>query len=146
VDLKKLSRGEQLIGLFGVLLFIDSLFPWFQVCIDIINRCASDNGWGTFLSLLGILIALLMVVQVVLAKLANVAMPQLGTLTWGQVHLIGGIASFALILLQVLVGDHGVSRTFWIFLGVLLAAGVAYGGWQRSQEPEVTTTPTPPAV
>jgi hypothetical protein len=149
VDLKKLSRGEQLIGLFGLLLFVDSLLPWFQVCIDLINRCAGDNGWGTFLSLLGVLVALLMVVQIVLARLANVAMPRLGSLTWGQVHLMGGAAAFVLVLLQLVVGDQGVPRTVWLYLGVLLAAGVAYRGWHRSQEPEVTATtpgPTPPRV
>ncbi|HEX9343949.1 MAG TPA: hypothetical protein VF995_10085 [Actinomycetota bacterium] len=142
MEIGKLSPAERIIALFGVLLLIDSFIPWFRICISFltISRCGSHNAWDKGLSLIAVLLAVLMVAQIAATRFASVKLPNLGSLTWGQVHLIAGVAVLVLVLLQFIVGDSGVHRYFGIYLGILFSLGLAYGALQRSREPEPLAT------
>ena len=139
MDLSKLSQGEKAIAGSAVVLLIASFLPWFKLDLGIAEP--SRNGWGNVLSMLGILVGLVMLLQIVLAKFTTTKLPT-PPVPWGRVHLILGVAAFALILLQAVVGDSvlgvDLDRAFGLFIGVLAAAGLAYGGFVRSKEPEVT--------
>ena len=143
MDLNKLSPAERIIGASGVALLIFSFFPWFG------KGGGSHNAWDNILSTLAVLLGLIMVAQVVVSRLTTARLPNLGNVTWGQVHLIAGIVAFAFVLLQLIVGDKvnfivgsiKLDRKIGIFLGLLAAAGLAVGGFLRSQEPETADRP-----
>jgi hypothetical protein len=135
VDLNRLTLGARIIGIAGLLLFIDSFLPWFRTCVSLFGStaCGGESGWGTPLSLLGILIGLAMVVFIVAEATGN-APSSPGTLSWGQVLLGAGGLTFAFVLLQIIIGDHGLGRSYGAYIGLVLSAALAYGGYLRSRE------------
>jgi hypothetical protein len=140
MDLTKLSPAEKIIAGSGVALLLFSFFPWFGL------GGGSHNAWDNFLSAIAVLLGIVMVAQVALTKFTTAKLPN-PPVPWGQVHLILGVATLVLVLLQLIIGDKveafGLSATldrkFGIFLGFLAAAGLAYGGFMRSKEPESAT-------
>jgi len=137
----KLSPGERVIGGAGILLFVDSFLPWFRFCVGalVFRACAHHSAWANPLSALGVLIAIAMVVQIAVRHYSSARMGEAGNMTWGQVHLFAGFAVFALVILQFLAGDSPMHRVFGVFVGLVGAAGLAYGGMIRSREPEATS-------
>jgi hypothetical protein len=141
VDLDKLSLGQKIVAAAGILLIIDLLFlPWHSVDLGIISftRSAieSPNGfWG----ILALLLTIVMVAQVIIAAFTTVKLPDI-PITWGQVHLIAGIAVLALLLIKLLVETDHLGFGAW--LGILLAAALAYGGFQISRDTTVETPGT----
>ena len=140
MDLNKLSPGERIIAAAGVLLFVDSFFPWFRYCVDVVvfRRCVSHSAWSNALSALAVLIAIAMVAQVAVSNFGKARLTAPGNLSWGQTHLFAGFAVLALVILQFLSGDSPLGRSFGHYIGIVLAAGIAYGGMVRSREPETT--------
>jgi hypothetical protein len=134
MDLNKLTPSEKIIGAAGILLFIDSFLPWFR--FSVFGASATQSGWSNVFSLLAVLVAVVMVAQIILSKFTAVDLPNLGNLSWGQVHLFAGVGVLALVVLQFLIGDSPYGRAFGIYIGILLSAGLAYGGFMRSREPE----------
>lgn len=138
--LKEMTNGEKLMVGGGIVLLLLSFFRWFEVCVDFSvigggTRCAGHSGWSNFLSLLGILIAVALATVVILRRTGAANLPEkLGNLAWNQVYMIAGIAVFALILLQTLVGDSGADRTIWLWLSVLVSAAIGAGGYLSMQE------------
>ena len=128
----------------GILLLLFSFFPWWGLKVAGGFASYSESGWGGFLALLGLLIALAIVVVLILDKLTTVKLPDL-PLPWNQVYLIASVVSAALILLEFLVGrsEHGVDldRRVGAFLGLIAAIGMAVGAFLRTKEPQVGSTP-----
>ena len=130
----------------GILLLLFSFFPWWglKVGSGFASASYSESGWGGFLALLALLIALALVVVLVLDKLTTVKLPDL-PLPWNQVYLIAAVVSAALILLEFLVGrsEHGVDldRRVGAFLGLIAAIAMAVGAFLRTKEPQVGSTP-----
>jgi polyferredoxin len=139
MDLNKLSPGEKIIAGSGVALVIFSFLPWFGL------GGGSHSAWSNPLSSFGVLIGIVMLAQIAIARFTTAKLPK-PPVPWGQVHLILGVLAFALILLQAIIGDKvgalgfsvTLDRKFGLFLGLLAAAGLAYGGFMRSKEPEVS--------
>jgi len=142
MEIGKLSPAERIIGLFGVLLLIDSFIPWFRQCFTLLGSsvCGSHNAWNNALSLLATLIALAMVALILATRFGSVKLPPVGSISWGQLYLIAGVVVLVMVVLQVLVGDNGVHRFIGAYLGILFALGLAYGALQRSREPEPAST------
>jgi hypothetical protein len=145
-QLKGLPLGRQLILGAGVLLFIDMFLHWQSV--DVGPFSVSRNGWHGFW---GIVLGLLTI-----ALVAWVAVRAFGIDV--PLNLPDGLTSLALgglILLFALIKNLSDDySTFWSYVGIVLAAIVAYGGWlvfQASGEalPNVSTGPSkassPPA-
>ena len=134
MDLKKLSQGERIVGIAGLLLIIDLLvFPWHNIelggLVDV-NRTGVQSP-NAFYGVLALLLALVMVGAIIASKLANVKLPDL-PIGWGQIHLIAGIAVFALLLLKLIVETNFLG--FGAYLGVVLGAAIAFGGFTISKE------------
>lgn len=151
MDLSKLTTGDKVIAGSGIALFIFSFFPWFG--IDIGFGSYSESAWDDFLPILAVLLGIALVVLLGLVKFSTVRLPSL-PLPLNQLFLIGGVIVFALLLLKLLIGgeEQGIDldRRIGVFLGVLAGAGMAVGGWLKSQEPADagapgtgTTPPTP---
>jgi hypothetical protein len=139
----KLSPAEKIIAACGVALAIVSFFPWFGLA------GGTRNAWKNPLSSFAVLVGIVMVAQILLSRFTTTKLPA-PPVPWGRVHLILGVLALVLALLQFVVGDEVTARVadvrvsveldreFGLFLGVLAAAGLAYGGFRRSKEPEVT--------
>ena len=121
-QLKALPLGRQLILGAGVLLFIDTLLHWQQV--DFGSISAGQNAWHGFW---GVLMSL-MVIALVLwtaARAFNIALP--AQVPDGLVTLALGVLIPVFALLKAITDDF-VHWPAWI--GVILGAVIAYGGWQ----------------
>jgi hypothetical protein len=158
MDLNKLSRGDQIIGISGIVLFIFSFFDWLGATVSVGSRgipgfsaSGADNAWGFTLTLLAVLIGLVLVVYVIL-KAAGVEIPDtFGSVTLAQILL--GLAALALlfVLIKIIVGPNlpsvpaGISvskdRKFGIFIGLIATAGLAAGAFLNFQESQKGSTP-----
>ena len=159
-NLSTLSRGTQLLLGAGVLLLIDMFLDWQS--IDVGPFSAGENAWSGFW---GIIMGLALIVLLVwvIARIFDVKLPT--ELPEGPIIVGLGALVFLFALLKNLTDDYS---TIWSYIGVVLAAGVAYGAWLRFQEtggtvdslrssfpardtattspaaPSEPTTPTPP--
>ena len=129
-QLKGLPLGRQLILGAGVLLLIDTFLHWQSV--DIGPFTASRNGWHGFW---GVLLGLLTIALVawVAARAFDVELPM--EIPEGLTSLVLGVLIVAFALIKNLTDDYS---TLWSYIGIVLAAIVAYGAWlvyQSSGEP-----------
>jgi hypothetical protein len=133
--LKDSTVGEKIILVSGIVLFIDGFFHWYSVDLGVLGTF-SRNGWqspGAFWSVVAILIGLVMVAQIVLARLGTVDFPEkIGGLTWGTIHLIlGGVA---LLFLIIKIINESSSLAFGYWLGLICSIGLAAGGYLFARE------------
>lgn len=138
MDVKKLSTGEMIIGISGIVLFIDSFLDWFGAKAGPFK--GTDNAWGFTLPLLAVLIGIAMVVIVALRAFGVVMPDKVGGLGFRLVYLLGGLA-FLLVLIKLIVGPDipdvpGVEKTREVgaYIGVLCTAGLAVGGFMAAKE------------
>lgn len=163
--LKNFTTGDLVIGGALILMFIFSFFGGFKHvsvdCTSVGTACVGggsatgDSLWGG----LGILPALLMLVAIafyVIRKIPQIQLPVLPLPDW-QIWMIFGIGEAVLIFLSWLAGKGtsggvdfgsvpGVSTSpgWSMYVLVILALGVAVGGYLKMQDPvTVTTGPTP---
>lgn len=142
MDVSRLRRGEQIAGASGIaLLLIMFIFDWFTVeAAGGLGPSFGGNAWDTmeiirFILLLTALAAIAL--AVVSATQSKVDMPvALSAITAGL-----GILSVVLIIFRIIsppdggVGDLiDVGRAIGVFLGLIAAAGVAYGGYLAMQD------------
>jgi hypothetical protein len=135
---RQLTTGGMIVAGTGVALLLDSFLPWHRVCFEFLNNktCGSENAWGTPFSLLATLLTVALVAEVVAVQMFEQTLPPVGTFPWTQVRLVVAGAVLALVVLQLIVGDGGVGRSYGIFIGLILAAGLLYGTLTRNKETE----------
>lgn len=138
MDLSRLSRGEQIAAASGALLFVFMFFKWFGVSLDTgfgDFGGGSVNAWDSleFIRFV-LLIAAVAAVGFALLKASgndlSLPMP-----TSTIVTLLGGLS--VLLILYRLIDPPGgadiegvdVSRQIGVFLGLIAAVGVTYGGY-----------------
>ena len=171
-DRNRIGQGELIAGIAGFVLLISLWFKWYGVSVGGSGLLkgfsfgASADAWQAF-SLIDILLFLIALIAIGVAVLRGVnRMPVMPYPPSMLVTAAGGLAVL-LILFRILdkpVDTHGVpginvSLKFGIFVGLISAAGVAYGGWRAMQETGASfsslggggggsaapTTPMPPA-
>jgi hypothetical protein len=158
MDLNRLTMGDRVIAISGIVLFIASFFNWLGAKVDQgpFEVCDAKSGWGFTLTLIAILIGIAMVVLVAL-KAFDVKLPEMsGQLTWGTILLIMGVVAFVFVLIKLIAGPNlgdaddipGVEKTreIGIFIGLIATAGLAVGGYLRFQEDKGASTATPPTA
>jgi hypothetical protein len=154
MDLNKLTLGDRVVAVSGILLLIFGFFPWFSYDVagfDVGDQSAYDFF---FFGTIPVILGLLMIAQIAVARFTTTEMPKLGSLTWGQVHLIAGGLAFLLVLLKLVLGDdQGVfvdtidgDRSIGIFLSLIAAAGLGVGGFLKMQDPADTAASGGPAA
>ena len=148
MDLDKLNSGEKIAGASAVLLFIFMFFDWFGVEVSGSGGFsgtvpgAGGSAWDAL-----DFIPIMLVVTIVLA-LVNVAL-RLSDSDYEPpvsmnvaVTVLGGLSTL-LVLFRIVAppgfGDFGgvsvdATLEFGIFLGLITAAGIAYGGYRGMQE------------
>jgi hypothetical protein len=126
-QLKALSMARKLVLGGGVLLLIDTFFAWQSITVSGFGT-ASWTAWHGFW---GVLLGLMTIALVawVLARTFGVEMP--AGIPEGLISLVLGILIFAFALLKNLIDDYSAWASY---VGIVLAAIVAYGAWLNFQE------------
>ena len=155
MDLTKLSRGDTVIGVSGLVLFVVSFFDWLGVTITggatfngrsiggVSLNLGSANAWHFTLTILAVLLGLVMLVYVVM-KALGVDMPDsFGTVTLGQVMLGIAVVAFLFVLIKLIAGPNigftgaatvSKSRKFGIYVGLAATVGLMIGAFLNLQE------------
>ena len=140
MDLKKLLKGEMVIGISGIILFFVSFLNWFGAKSGPFK--VADNAWSFTLPLFAVLIGLAMVVLVALRAFGVVLPEKVGNFGFRLIYLLGGLA-FLMVLLKLIVGPSydtgglgGIDKTREIgaYIGFLCTVGLAVGGFMAAKE------------
>lgn len=162
MDFSRISFGEMIAGVSGLALFVFMFLPWYGAKATLnlgganISASASDNvdAWGAF-SFIDVLLFLAAVIAVamVVARAAG-AVPADLSVPPGLIVAIAGAVAVILILYRLIdapgvdVSGLGVNlditRKIGIFLGLIAAAGIAFGGYTAMNER--APSEAPPAV
>lgn len=152
MDLYKLSTGEKISAVSGVLLFVFMFFDWFGVEVSGVpgfSGTISGVGGSAWDALdvipIFLVIAVVAAVGVAVIRLtdADVEPP----ISLNTIVAVLGALAFLLILYRIVdppgggeFGGVSVDTTLQlgIFLGLLSAAGIAYGGYSAMREEGVT--------
>jgi hypothetical protein len=144
LDLKKLSPGEIVIAVSGIVLLIFSFLPWYKVggvsfstpVGTVGGGGISLNGWddpSQLSSILAILIGVVMAAHVIVTKLAGLSLPErLGGVGWGVFYLAGGVLAFLFLLLKFL--DYSDHTKVSFYISLLAGLGLAVGGFLAAKE------------
>jgi len=143
MDTSKISFGEMIAGVSAIALFLFMLLPWYGASASFggVSLSESASAWEVF-SFIDILLFLVVVVAIglVAARAAN-ALPELPQPP-GLIIAAAGACAVLLILFRLIVvpdGDVDVdgvdfSRKIGIFLGLIAAGGITFGGWTAMNE------------
>jgi len=133
------TRGETLVAAAGALLILDLLLaPWHRFAIDVdlkqfgvelpsfrLDRHGVQDPQA-FFGIASAVIAALMVIHIVATKvLPSVPRSE-------QLHLVAGAVVLGLVIAKLLANNDFLGIGAW--LGIALAAALAYGGFLLSQE------------
>jgi uncharacterized membrane protein YhaH (DUF805 family) len=150
MELDRLSMGEKISAGSAILLFVFMFFDWFGVKVPTEGFSGSLPGGESAWDVLDVIPIFLMAAIVVALAVAVIRLTDadieppfsLNTL----VAVLGGLA-FVLILYRIIsppdfadFGNVPVETTlkFGIFLGLIAAAGIAYGGYSAMREEGMT--------
>lgn len=134
--LRGLTLGTKILLATTILLLIDMFLAWQSVDVGPfeVSQNAWSGFWGVALGLLTIAMLVWIAVQLANVDLSRANLP----VTHGLITLGLGVLIFAFALLKNITDDYSA---IWSYIGVLLAAGVAYGAWTRSRELEDASGP-----
>jgi hypothetical protein len=145
----RLSTGEKIAGGSAVLLFLFMFFDWFSVDVSggsggfVATATGSGNAWDALDNIpIFLLIVIVVTLVVVGLRLSDSAFEPAVPL--GAVVAVLGAISVLLILYRIIdppgAGDEvpglsiDVSPSLGIFLGLIAAGGIAYGGYRAMDE------------
>lgn len=139
MDASKLGRGEMIAAVSGAALIIIMFLGWWGAPeieipgVGTVGGGGSANAWeaADFLDIVWFLTGAVAVAFGAAAAMSrDVALPvAASTVTAGL-----GILSTVLIAYRLIDPPFDASRKFGVFVGLIAAAGIAYGGWTSMQE------------
>ncbi len=150
--LDKLSPGEKIAGGSAILLFIFMFFNWFGAEVSGIHGFSGSvsgeagNAWDT-LDFIPIVLLLTVVAALVMAGLRLADSVYEPPVPMSTVVTVLGVISVLLIFFRIIdpptfasFGGVSVDATLsiGIFLGLIAAGGIAYGGYSTMREEGVT--------
>ena len=125
MDISKLSHGAKLIIGGTIAFLIVSIFNWQSADLGVVSVGQSMwHGWGV---LAGLLAIALLVWEVIRLANINVAMPVTPAMTSAALAVL--LAIFTVIKF---LADNEF-RTFWAWLGLILAIAIVVGAWLNMQ-------------
>lgn len=139
MDLNKLTMGDKVVAGTGIVLIIGLiLFPWHsapsvtvfgeRIGGESISALSTHN---TFWAILALLVTIAIVGVVLAQKLGNVELPEL-PIPWNDAKFYAAVAVLALLLLKLITETDILGWGAWV--NILLAGGLAYGGFLIKQE------------
>jgi uncharacterized membrane protein YhaH (DUF805 family) len=151
MDLYKLSTGEKISAVSGVLLFVFMFFDWFGVEISGISGFSGTLGgggsaWDTLDVIpIFLVVAIVAAVGVAVVRLTDADLEP--AISLNTIVAVLGALAFLLILYRIVdppgggqFGGVSVDTTLQlgIFLSLVSAAGIAYGGYSAMREEGIT--------
>jgi len=148
MDVERLSTGEKIAGVSAILLFIFMFFDWFSVDVSVsggsLALTASEGGsaWDALDVIpIFLMIAIIAAVGVAVVRLTDAVFEPSISVN-AVVAALGGLAVLLILYRIISPPDAGsapgvsvdVSPAIGIFLGLIAAAGIAYGGYRAMQE------------
>ena len=150
MDFTRLSQGERIAGLSGIaLILIMFIFDWFGLKFTGgaealgVSVEGSRNAWGSY-GFIDIVLFLTVAAAIGLA-LISASQTEMGLPVAASAVVAGlGILSVVLIIISIIsppdfgadLSGTGIEHTrkIGVWLGLIAAIGVAYGGWRAMQE------------
>jgi hypothetical protein len=147
MDLDRMSTGEKIADAAAVLLFIFMFFEWFSVDFSggegLFTVSGGFNAWESFSFIdIVLLVTVLAAVAVAIIRLTD-ALVEPPVSVNAAVAVLGAI-SVLLILYRIIdppgfdgaadVAGVDVGPSIGVFLGLIAAAAIAYGGYRAMQE------------
>lgn len=149
MEVDRLSTGEKIAAGSGILLFIFMFFDWFTVEVsggnNLFTASASEGGsaWDALEVIpIFLLLAIIAAIGVAIVRLADAPLEPPISMN-AVVAALGGLGVI-LILYRIIdpPGETGsvqgisvdISPALGIFLGLIAAVGIAYGGYRAMQE------------
>ena len=152
MDLDRLSTGEKIAAVSAILLFVFMFFNWFGVEVSGVGGFSgtiSGEGGNAWEALDFIPIVLMLTIAAALGvaalRLSDAAYEP--PVSANTVVTVLGVISVLLILFRIIdppsfgsVGGISVdaTRNIGIFLGLIAAGGIAYGGYSAMREEGIT--------
>ncbi len=148
MDLDRLSTGEKIAGVSAILLFIFMFFDWFSVDVSTsagafsVSASAGGDAWNALEVIpIFLMIAIVAAVGVAVIRLTDAVFEPAISVN-AVVAALGGLAVLLILYRIISPPDAGsapgvsvdVSPEVGIFLGLLAAIGIAYGGYRAMQE------------
>jgi ascorbate-specific PTS system EIIC-type component UlaA len=136
----KLSQGERIVLVGGLLLILDLLFvQWHSVDVsrlDLDFQPARTGATGVqepyaAYGVVAVILTAVMVAQIVIARLTPVRLPG-SRMFWAQAHLIAGVFVAVVLVIKLLRATKWLG--FGSYSGVLAGLLVAYGGYCIARE------------
>ena len=144
-DRNRLSQGELIAGIAGLVLLIDLWFKWYGVSVSggglLKGFGVSANAWQSFglIDIILFLVALIAIGVAVMRALNN--MPDMPYPPATLLTIAGAIALLLIIfrIIDTPVDTQGVDaidveRKIGVWIGLLAAAALTYGGWRAMQD------------
>jgi hypothetical protein len=145
MDVNRLSTGEKIAGVSAILLFIFMFFDWFTASASngLFSVSVGGSAWDA-LDVIPIilLIAIVAAVGVAVVRLSDAVFEP--SISINAVVSILGAISFLLILYRIIsppdsgISEVSVDPALGIFLSLIAAAGITYGGYRAMQEEGTT--------
>jgi hypothetical protein len=152
MELDKLSPGEKISAVSGILLFVFMFFDWFGVEVSGVPGFsgtvggAGGSAWDALDVIpVFLMIAIVAALGVAVVRLTDADLEPPVSLN-AIVAALGGLA--VLLILYRIVDPPGggsfggvsvdITLKLGIFLSLLAAAGIAYGGWSAMREEGLT--------
>ena len=148
MDLSKMRTPDWILGGCALVLVIDLLFfPWHKIDYNfgpLGSGSSSRSGIqspNSFWGVLALLLAIAILAVVIIRRLTTVKLPDL-PISWGDALFYGAIATLVLLLIKLIVETNSLG--FGSYLGIVLAAGLVYGGFTTKQVDGSSASTAPP--
>ena len=115
MDVGRMSDGERIAAVGGIVLFISLFLAWFGDVSGWEGQSTTD-------------IYLLITAAAAIAAAVGIGLPLAGVTMDGAAALLGGIATVLLLWLIIFDFPDGVDRGIGIFLALIASIAIAYGG------------------
>ena len=119
MDIGRMSQGGRIAAVGGLALFISLFLPWF----------GDVSGWEGQSST-DVYMLITAAVAVAAAVGVGIALP--GVSLNGAAALLGGVATILLLWLIIFDFPEGADRGIGIFIALVAAAAIAYGGHEAA--------------
>ena len=145
MDVNRLSTGEKIAGVSAILLFIFMFFDWFTASASngLFSVSVGGDAWEAFSFIdLFLLVTVLVAAAVAVVRLSDAVFEP--SISMNAVVAVLGAISVLLILYRIIsppdsgISEISVDPALGIFLGLIAAAGITYGGYRAMQEEGVT--------
>jgi len=148
MDVDRLSTGEKIAGVSAILLFIFMFVDWFSVDVSTsagslaFSASAGGSAWDALDTIpIFLMIAIIAAVGVAVVRLTDAVFEPAISVN-AVVAALGGLAVLLILYRIISPPDAGsapgvsvdVSPAIGIFLGLIAAVGIAYGGYRAMQE------------